>query len=154
VLDGTEIFALIASKRTFATISEIILILNVIIFSIAALFLGIEPALYSILTYFSAAKTIEFLLHGIEAYQGILIVTQQPLAIRQAILSELGRGVTIFKGKGGYSDSEAEVLLCIITRLEMTRLESLISQNDPAAFVVTLPVLDTKGGVVKPRSFH
>jgi uncharacterized membrane-anchored protein YitT (DUF2179 family) len=154
VLDGTEIFALIASKRTFATIGEIILLLNVVIFSIAAIFLGIEPALYSILTYFAASKTIDFLLHGIEAYNGVLIITQHPLAIRQSILSELGRGVTIFKAKGGYSDSDAEVLLCIVTRLEVTRLELIIQRNDPTAFIVTLPVLDTKGGVVKQRSFH
>ncbi len=154
VLDGTEIFALIASKRTFATVGEIVLVLNVLIFSVAAVFMGIEPALYSIMTYFAASKTIDYLLHGIEAYNGLLIVTQQPLAIRQSILSELGRGVTIFKGKGGYSDADNEVLFCIVTRLEVTKLESLIKRIDPNAFIVTLPVLETNGGVVKQRSFH
>lgn len=154
VLDGTEVFALLASMRTFATVGEIVLVLNVVIFSIAALFLGIEPALYSILTYFAASKTIDYLLHGIEAYNGILIVTQQPVAVRQAILSELGRGVTIFKGKGGFSDADAEILLCVVTRLEVMQLESLVARSDSNAFIVTLPVLETKGGLIKQRPFH
>jgi len=154
VLDGTEVFALLASMRTFATVGEIVLLLNVVIFSIAALFLGIEPALYSILTYFAASKTIDYLLHGIEAYNGILIVTQQPVAVRQAILTELGRGVTIFKGKGGFSDADAEILLCVVTRLEVMQLESLVARSDSSAFIVTLPILETKGGLVKQRPFH
>ena len=154
VLDGTEVFALLASMKTFATVGEIVLLLNVSIFSIAAIFLGLEPALYSILTYFAAARTIDYLLHGIEAYNGVLIVTQQPVKIRQAILTELGRGVTIFKGKGGYSDTDAEILMCVVTRLEVKKLESLIELSDENAFIVTLPVLETKGGLIKQRSFH
>jgi uncharacterized membrane-anchored protein YitT (DUF2179 family) len=154
VLDGTEILALLASIRTFATVGEIILVLNAIIFTVAAIFLGIEPALYSMLTYFTASKTIDYLLHGIEAYQGILIFTQRPDMVRQAILTELGRGVTAFKGKGGFSESDSEILLCIVTRLETTRLQGLVQSKDPSAFIVTLPVLDAHGGMLKKRAFH
>lgn len=154
VLDGTEILALLASARTFATVGEIILVLNAVIFAVATLFLGIEPALYSMLTYFTASKTIDYLLHGIEAYQGILIFTQHPDTIRQAILAEMGRGVTAFKGKGGYSESDSEILLCVVTRLETTRLQGLVQAKDPSAFIVTLPVLDAHGGMLKKRAFH
>jgi uncharacterized membrane-anchored protein YitT (DUF2179 family) len=154
VLDGTEILALLASVRTFATVGEIVLVLNAAIFSVAALFFGIEPALYSMLTYFAASKTIDYLLHGIEAYQGVLIFTQNPMAIRQAILTELHRGVTTLKGKGGYTESESEVLLCIVTRLETTRLQNLVREIDSVAFIVTLPVLDAQGGTLKKRTFH
>lgn len=154
VLDGTEILALLASVRTFATVGEIVLVLNAVIFSIAAFFFGLEPALYSMLTYFTASKTIDYLLHGIEAYQGVLIFTQSPAEIRQAILTELGRGVTSLKGKGGFTESDTEVLLCIVTRLETTRLQTLIKTKDAAAFIVTLPVLDAQGGTIKRRAFH
>lgn len=154
VLDGTEILAVILSNKTFATVGEVILLLNVGIFSIAAIFLGIESALYSMLTYFAASKTIDYLLHGIEAYNGVLIVTKNQQDVRQSILTEMGRGVTAFKAKGGYSDTENEVLFCVVTRLEITKLENLILSCDPNAFIVIQPVLDIKGGVVKQRSFH
>ncbi|MFN9916173.1 MAG: YitT family protein [Pirellulaceae bacterium] len=154
VLDGTEILALLASLRTFATVGEIIMLLNAVIFLFAAFFLGAEPAMYSMLTYFAASKTIDYLLHGIEAYQGILIFTQEPKAIRQVILTELGRGVTSFKSRGGYTENDSEVLLCVVTRLEANRLQGVVQAKDPAAFIVTLPVLDTHGGIVKRRAFH
>lgn len=151
VLDGTEVLAVILSARTFATVGELILVLNVVIFSVAAIFMGIEPALYSMLTYLAASKTIDYLLHGIEAYNGVMILTSEQEAVRSGILEELGRGVTNFKTLGGYSRTEQEVLFCVVTRLEITRLEGIVSRNDPRAFVVVLPVLDAKGGVVKRR---
>src|SRR5262249_1481325 len=110
VLDGTEILAVILSKRTFATVGEGILGLTVLIFSVAAAFLGVEPALYSVLTYFAAFKTIDYLLHGIEAYNGVTIFSARNEVIRQAILAEMGRGVTVLKAVGGYTAAEQEVL--------------------------------------------
>lgn len=154
VLDGTEILAVILSARTFATVGEVILVLNVIIFSIAAIFLGVEPALYSMLTYLAASKTIDYLLHGIEAYNGVMILTARRELIQQAIFQELGRGVTNFKTLGGYSGTEQEVIFCVVTRLEITKLESIIKRIDAKAFVVTVPVLDAKGGVVKQRALY
>lgn len=154
VLDGTEILGVILSKRTFATVGEVLLALNVIIFSLAAISLGIEAALYSVLTYIAATKTIDFLLHGIEAYQGMLIVSSRQDEIRQAILNELGRGVTAFKATGGYTSSDQDVLFCVVTRLEVSRLESIVKSKDPSAFLVIIPVLETSGGVLKKRVYH
>jgi uncharacterized membrane-anchored protein YitT (DUF2179 family) len=154
VLDGTEILAVILSKRTFATVGEVILGLNVVIFSVAAAFLGVEPALYSVLTYFAAFKTIDYLLHGIEAYNGVMIFSAQHEVIRQAILAEIGRGVTVMKAIGGYTAAEQEVLYCVVTRLELTRLESLVKARDESAFIVVSPVHEVSGGVVKQRVFH
>jgi hypothetical protein len=99
VLDGTEILAVIVSKRSFATVGEVVLALNVLIFSIAAALLGVEAALYSTLTYFAGSKTIDYVLHGIEAYHGVLIVSAKFGEIRQAILSDLGRGCTTLVGR-------------------------------------------------------
>lgn len=154
VLDGTEILAVVLSKRTFATVGEIIMALNIVIFSIAAWFLGVEPALYSMLTYFTATKTIDYVLHGFEAYNGVMIVSPEHEAIRLSILAQMGRGVTAFKARGGYTEVEQVVLYCVVTRLELTRLESLVRARDETAFVVTSPIQDVNGGVVKRRLFH
>jgi uncharacterized membrane-anchored protein YitT (DUF2179 family) len=154
VVDGTEILALILSKHTAATVGEIILGVNLAIFLIAGVFIGSEPALYSVLTYFAAGKTIDFLLHGVEAYNGVMIFSAQSVAIRQDILSNLGRGVTILRGVGGYSANEQEVLYCVVTRLELSRLQKIATDIDPSAFIVISPVHDVSGGVVKKRAFH
>jgi uncharacterized membrane-anchored protein YitT (DUF2179 family) len=154
VLDGTEVLAVILSKRTFATVGEVILALNVVIFSAAAFYLGVEPALYSVLTYFAASKTLDYLLHGIEAYNGVMIVSSQHEAIRLAILNELGRGVTALRAKGGFTDAEQDALCCVVTRLEVNRLESIVKAIDENAFIVVSPVHETSGGVVKRRTFH
>jgi uncharacterized membrane-anchored protein YitT (DUF2179 family) len=154
VLDGTEIFAVILSKRTFATVGEIILGVNVLMFTLAAFVLGAEPAMYSVLTYFTAFKTIDYLLHGIEAYNGVMIVSDKHAEIREVILSELGRGVTVLKGRGGYTKAEQNVLYCVVTRLELNRLEGLIHALDDAAFVVISPVHEVSGGTLKRRVFH
>ena len=125
-----------------------------VIFSVAAVFLGVERALYSVLTYFTAFKTIDYLLHGIEAYNGVTIFSAQHEAIRQAILTELGRGVTVLKAIGGYTAAEQGVLYCVVTRLELTRLASLVKARDASAFIVVSPVHEVSGGVVKQRVFH
>jgi uncharacterized membrane-anchored protein YitT (DUF2179 family) len=152
VLDGTEILALILSSRTFATVGEIIMALNVVIFSTAASVLGVESALYSMLTYLTASKTIDYMLHGFEAYNGVMIVTEAREEIRREILHQMGRGVTNFRTLGGYSRTEQEVLFCVITRLENAKLEQIVYKYDPNAFLVILPVLEAKGGMVKRRS--
>lgn len=154
VLDGTDVLAVLLSKRFSATVGEVLLFVNVVIFTIAAIFLGVEPALYSVLTYIAASKTIDFLLHGIEAYNSVMIVSAQHETIRQSILSELGRGVTAFKARGGYTSAEQQVLLCVVTRLELSRLDNIVKTHDAGAFVVVQPVLDIKGGVIKRRAFH
>ncbi len=154
VLDGTEILAVVLSRRTFATVGEVILALNVVIFSVAAFFLGVEAALFSVLTYFSAFKTIDYLLHGIESYHSVMIFSPQFEGIRQAIINQLGRGVTEFRAKGGFTESERDVLFCVVTRLEVNKLEAIIRAHDENAFVVISPVHDIQGGVVKRRAFH
>ncbi len=154
VIDGTEILAVLISKRSFASIGEVVLGLNVVIFLTAAFFLGVEPALYSVLTYFAGSKTIDYLLHGIEAYNGVLIVSERHEVIRQAILTELGRGVTTFLARGGYTAAEQQVLFCVVTRLEITRLEGIVKGMDANAFIVVLPVHEVTGGVLQKREFH
>ena len=155
VLDGTEIAALLVSKTShLLRVGDVILILNIFIFLAAAFFLGIESALYSILTYFAASKTIDFILHGIEEYTGITIVSSQSEGIRAAILNDMGRGVTIYKGRGGFSDSEQDILYCVVTRLEIAKVRKIVDERDDSAFIVIQSISDAGGGVMKRRVVH
>ncbi len=149
VLDGTEIAALVIGKRTPGVkVGDVILIFNVLLFVTAMRILGTEEALYSILTYVAAARTLDFILHGIEEFTAITIMSAAPQAIRAAILDEMGRGITIYKARGGMSGDDREVLYCVVTRLEIARLLRIVEAFDRAAFVVQHPLADVRGGVV------
>lgn len=150
VLDGTEIAALLISKSShLLKVGDVILLLNIVIFSAAAFFLGVEPALYSILTYFAASKTVDFLLHGIDEFNAVIIVSEKSAAIRQAIIGQLQRGVTVYKGRGGLSDVEQDILFCVVTRLEIGRVKTLANDLDETAFIVTHALANAEGGVIK-----
>ena len=150
VLDGTEIAALLVSKSShILKVGDVILLLNIAIFSTAAFFLGIESALYSMLTYFAASKTIDFLIHGVEEYTAVIIMSERSEEIRQAILRDLHRGVTVFKGRGGMSDTEQDILFCVVTRLEIGRIKSAAHEIDPSAFIVVHPLSTADGGLIK-----
>jgi uncharacterized membrane-anchored protein YitT (DUF2179 family) len=155
VLDGTEIAALLVSKSSpLLKVGDVILILNVFIFSAAAFFLGIESALYSILTYFAASKTIDFLIHGIEEYHAVIIVSEHSEVIRREIIRALNRGVTVYKGRGGLSGTEQDILFCVVTRLEIGSVREVVRELDEAAFIVVHTLSNVEGGVVKKIALH
>jgi len=155
VLDGTEIAALLISKSShLLKVGDVILLLNILIFSAAAFFLGIEPALYSMLTYFAASKTVDFLIHGLEEYTAIIIISERNEEIRQTIIRELKRGVTVYKGRGGLSDSEQDILFCVVTRLEIGRVKIVAREIDESSFVVIQPLAGAEGGVLKRLPLH
>ncbi len=156
VLDGTDIAALLVSKRVaFLRVGDVILGLNIVIFLMAAYFLGIDSSLYSILTYFSASKTLDFLLHGIEEYTAITIISGLHCdAIRLGINERLGRGVTIYKGRGGRSNSDQDILYCVVTRLEIGKVKAIVKEVDPSAFLIVSTLVDVEGGVLKRRHQH
>jgi uncharacterized membrane-anchored protein YitT (DUF2179 family) len=155
VLDGTEIAALLISKGShLLKVGDVILILNIFIFSAAAFFLGVESALYSILTYFAASKMIDFLIHGIEEYTSVTIISDKSEEIRHAITSVLNRGVTVYKGRGGLTDVEKDILNCVVTRLEIGMVKSVANEIDENAFIVIHPLADATGGVIKKPLLH
>ncbi len=159
VIDGTEILALYLSKRTPLTIGGTILSVNIIIFGCAAVLLGIEPALYSMLTYLAASRTVDFIVHGIEEYTGMTIVSSHSEEIREMVTKKLGRGVTIYKGKGGYRkagevENEIDVLFTVVTNLEVPRLRNEIEKIDSKAFLFMNTINDTRGGIMKKRRHH
>lgn len=155
VLDGTEIAALLISKRShLLKVGDVILGFNVALFLVAMSVLGVEAALYSILTYFTAAKMLDFVLHGIEEYTAITIVSSKADAVRAEIMSSLGRGVTVYRGYGGMTGSEQHILFCVVTRLEIGKVKTLIKTIDEGAFIVSHTLSDVEGGVVKRAALH
>jgi uncharacterized membrane-anchored protein YitT (DUF2179 family) len=150
VLDGTEVAALLISKSSnLLKVGDVILLLNIGIFAAAAFVLGIEPALYSMVTYFAASKTVDFLIHGLEEYTAITIMSDRNDEIRLAIVRDLQRGVTVYKGRGGLSDTEQDILFCVVTRLEIGRVKTVVRDLDARAFIVVNPLADAEGGVLK-----
>ncbi len=155
VLDGTEIAALLISKSSgLLKVGDVILLLNVVIFSAAAFFLGIESALYSMLTYFAASKTIDFLIHGVDEHTAITIISDHSDEIRKAITRDLKRGVTVYKGEGGLDRASQDILFCVVTRLEIGGVKRVVRDIDALAFIVVYPLADAEGGVTKKLGAH
>lgn len=156
VLDGTEVLAIYSSKKTTLTVGDVILIFNILIFGVAAVVINVETALYAILTYLAASKTVDFVVHGIEEYTSVMIISDKSDEIKRAITEKMGRGITILNGKGGFGKQglkvkDQEVILSIITRLELQKLKAEIAKIDNQAFVVENSVNDIKGGMIKKK---
>lgn len=156
VIDGTEVLALYISRKTGLTIGDFILVINILIFLTAAWLLDLESAMYSTLTYLIASRTVDFLVHGIEEYTGVTIISDQSEEIRKALVYQVGHGVTILKGKSGYGNrgdrnQEIDVIFTVVTRLEIHRLKGLVERIDPRAFLVTHSINDSRGGMIRKR---
>ena len=159
-LDGIEVLAVYTLKRTSFTITEIILGINILIFSIAALKFGIETALYSILTYFAATRSIDYVVEGLQAYTGVTIISGKSEVIKYQIVNKLGRGISVYKGERGFLpgkfeiSTECDIIFTVITRLEFRRLKNLIYDVDPNAFVFASTIKEASGGVIKRKQHH
>lgn len=159
-LDGIEVLALYTLKRTSFTITEIILGLNILIFTIAAFEFGIETALYSILTYFAATRSIDYVVEGLQAYTGVTIISGESEAIKYELVNKLGRGITVYKGQRGFLpgnfevSADCDILFTVITRLELRKLNNLVHDVDPKAFVFANTIKEASGGIIKRRHKH
>jgi uncharacterized membrane-anchored protein YitT (DUF2179 family) len=156
VIDGTEVLAIYLSRKYGATIGDVIIVINVIIFGLAAYLLGVDIALYSMITYLAASKTLDFIVEGIEEYIGVTIVATHCEDMREMIINKMGRGVTVYHDAIGYGRSgepkDVKVIYTVITRLELSKLNTEIEKIEPSAFVVMNSVKDTKGGKIKKRA--
>jgi uncharacterized membrane-anchored protein YitT (DUF2179 family) len=159
VLDGTEVLALFISRKTVLSVGDVIIVINVIIFSAAAILINIETAMYAMLTYLGASKTIDFLIHGLEEFTGVTIITEHSEAVRKVIIEKLGRGVTIFNGKRGFGkrgqiNEDLEIIYTVVTRLEIQKLTDEIENIDKSAFIIQQSINDVKGGMIKKLPLH
>ncbi len=156
VIDGTEILAIYMSRKQSLSVGDFILIFNVLIFFTAAYFLSVEIAMYAMLTYLSASKTVDFVLEGVEEFTGVTIISPRSDEIAEFIKHKMGRGLTIYSGRRGFGKRgenyiATDILFTVVTRLEITRLTNEIEKIDPNAFIVMQSIRDTKGGMVKKR---
>lgn len=159
VIDGTEVLAVWVSRHSSLSVGDFISLFNILLFIAAVFLVNLETALYSMLTYFSASKTIDFIISGIEEYIGVTIVSEKSEEIKETIIKNLGRAVTVYKGEGGYGKrgiitEERKILFSVVTRLEVQKLTVEIAKIDPEAFVIQHSINDTKGGMIKKRSLH
>ncbi len=155
VLDGTEVLAIYLSRKFGTTMGDVIIGINIIIFSAAAYFLSVETALYSLITYLAASKTLDFVIEGIEEYTGVTIISSHSEEVRKMIITVMGRGVTVYSGKRGFGKrgegQDIDIIYTVTTRLELNKLKTELEKIDPNAFVVMNSIKDTKGGMIKKR---
>ncbi|WP_445954729.1 YitT family protein [Yeosuana sp.] len=155
VIDGTEVLAIYLSRKLSLTIGDVLLFINIIIFSFGAYILSVETALYAILTYMAAAKTVDFVVDGVEEYVGVTIISNHHQAIRIMLIEKLRRACTIYAGKGGYGKQkysyDKDIIYTVVTRLEIPKLQTEIDKIDKNAFVIMGIVKDLKGGMIKKK---
>ncbi len=160
LIDGIDVLALNTFKKTSFTVTEIILALNIVIFFVAGFVFGPEAALYSILTYFTATRTMDYVVEGIEEYTGVTIISGHSEIIKYRLVNELGRGITIYKGERGFLpenfevSSKVDIIFTVVTRLELRKLKNLVYDADPKAFVFANSIKDASGGILRRRSIH
>lgn len=159
VLDGTEVLALYINRKTVLSVGEVIMYFNVLIFSVAAILINIETAMYAMLTYLSTSKTVDFIIQGFEEYIALTIISSESELIRKMLTLKLRKGVTVFKGKSGFGkrgeiDNEIEIVYTVVTRLEVHKIIDEIEKIDGRAFIAQHNINDTKGGMIKRRATH
>ncbi|UZQ52627.1 YitT family protein [Clostridium kluyveri] len=151
--DGTEIIAIILDKRTGFSIGEVVMIINIFILSSAGILFGWDRAMYSMVTYFIAFKMIDITVEGLDESKAVLIITDKSQDITDALLARLGRGVTLLDGKGGYTNTPTNVLYVIVSRLEISKLKSIVSDFDKNA-LITIGHVEVSGKSYKKKSIH
>lgn len=159
VIDGSEIVAVFTKRRTGFSNSEIIMLINTIIFGVAAFQFGIETAMYSVITYFTATKATDYVVDGIEEFTAMHIISAQHDEIKSFLVNELGKGITVYKGERGYLPgsfevkTDTEIIVTIVTRLEIKQIQDTISQRiDPKAFVYVQSIKEATGGILKAKA--
>ena len=159
-LDGIEVLAIYTWRRSSFSVSEIILIINVIIFLVAAIHLGLESALYSMLTYYTASQTMAYVVEGFEEYTGVTIISGHSEDIKRALVMEMSKAITIYKGERGFMKEsydvshDCDIIYTVVTRLEVRKLKNLVGAIDPKAFVFTNTVKEAAGGILKQHHKH
>ncbi|PLR67506.1 YitT family protein [Bacillus sp. UMB0893] len=153
-LDGTEILSILFYKQSPFSVGEIIMFFNLFILGSAGFVFGWDRAMYSLIAYFIAYKTIDVVIQGLDESKSAWIISENPDEVGQAILARLGRGVTYLNGEGAYTGDDKKVIFCVITRLEEAKLKSIVEELDPSAFLAVANITEVRGGRFKKRSIH
>lgn len=157
VIDGAEVIAVFTKRKVGFSNSEIIMLINCIIFAVAALQFGIETAMYSVITYFTATRATNYVVDGIEEFTAMNIVSSQQEEVKRFLVNELGKGITVYKGERGYLPgsfdvkTETEIIVTIVTRLEIKQIQDTLLIIDPRAFVYIQSIKEATGGILKAK---
>ncbi|MBM6833385.1 YitT family protein [Megamonas hypermegale] len=152
--DGTEIVAIITDRKTVFSVGEIVMFINLFILSSASLIFGWDKAMYSLVAYFVISKMIDVVIKGLEETYAVMIVTSQHEEIADKLMKQMDKGVTLLHGEGGYSKEKRKILYCIVTRLEIDSLKSIVLDVDESAFITINPVSDIVGGRLRRKKGH
>jgi len=153
-LDGAEVLAILASKRLPVSVGQSVMLINCVVFGIGGFVFGWDRALYSILAFFIAFKTMDVVIDGLEESKSAWIISDHSDELGQAMLARLGRGVTFFHGEGAYTGDNKKVIFCVITRLEEAKLKDIVDSVDPDAFVAVSDISEVRGGRFKKKAIH
>jgi uncharacterized membrane-anchored protein YitT (DUF2179 family) len=153
-LDGTEILAILFNNRLPFSVGEIIMFFNLFILGSAGFVFTWDRAMYSLIAYFVAYKTIDVTITGLDESKSIWIISDNAKQIGEAILNRLGRGVTYINGEGAYSGDDKKVIFCVINRLEEAKLKEIVSENDDSAFLAVADIAEVRGGRFKKKDIH
>lgn len=153
-LDGTEIVAILFTKKMPFSVGEVVMFFNLFILASAGFVFGWDHAMYSLIAYFIAFKMIDVTIEGFDESKAVWIISEKNDEIGEAILHRLGRGITYLHGEGGYTGDHKRIIFCIITRLEEAKLKSIVEEKDPVAFLAVGNIHDVKGGRFKKKDIH
>ncbi len=159
-LDGIEVLAVYTGKKVGFSMSEIILGINILIFLIAGIFFGLEAAFYSMLTYFVASKTIDYVVEGFEEFTGVTIISSKSDEVKAFLVLQMGKGITVYKGERGFMkdsfevSTETDIVYTVVTRLEVRKLKTAIHEIDEKAFIFSSSIKETAGGILKKKHTH
>jgi uncharacterized membrane-anchored protein YitT (DUF2179 family) len=155
IIDGLEVIAIYSQKRSGFTSSEIILVINSVVILGAAFKFGTEAAMYSILVYFIAIKTSDYVVDGFEEFTALTIVSKEYESIKSLIVNDFGKAISVYKAERGYLPGsfdikfDCDIVLTIVTRLEIHRIKNAIYEIDPNAFFYVQSIKEVKGGIIK-----
>jgi len=153
-LDGTEIIAILLANKLRIPVGQIVMFINVFIFIAAGFVFNWNSAMYSVFAYFIAFKAIDIVVEGLNESRSVTIISQDYEEIAQAIMQRLGRTCTFIQAQGGYNRQETQMLFCVVTRLELSKLKSIVQDIDPAAFMTIEDVADVYGGGFDKKAIH
>jgi uncharacterized membrane-anchored protein YitT (DUF2179 family) len=158
VIDGAEVIAVFTGRKTGFSNSEIIMLINTVIFAVAAIQFGIETAMYSIITYFTATRAINYVVDGIEEFTAMNIISSQHEEVKNLLVNELGKGITVYKGERGYLPgsfeirTESDIIVTIVSRLEIKQIQDAVVAIDPRAFIYVQTIKEATGGILKQKA--
>jgi uncharacterized membrane-anchored protein YitT (DUF2179 family) len=158
VIDGAEVIAVFTRRKTGFSNSEIIMLINTIIFLVAAFEFGIETTMYSIITYFAATRATNYVVDGIEEFTAMNIIASKQEEIKNFLVNELHKGITVYKGERGYLPGsfdvkfDCEIIVTIVTRLEIKQIQDALMQIDPKAFIYVQSIKEAAGGILKEKA--